>query len=510
MALAGDSGDQRAERAGPITPCLSAGAAANEGLVEIVVHERIPLANPSLPVIHPHGDLLEAQGDNLGDGALPVMGRRRDRVVRRESGLDRPCGVGVHLRAEPLIRRATGDSSPTICHDRTMTSAPLERWRPLFRGPFARWPRSSDAVLAILVSLAALFVTDEPGNDLVIRSISDIPVGAWILVAIAGAALYLRRSRPLVVLAVTLAAALLALALGYWDITGMSIVALYSVGRYAPDDRWNYISVVATVVVVVISDVVEAVPIGETVFGIVGTAVAWYIGRRVRFRGERTAQLARERATEAARIAAAERARIARELHDVVAHRVSLMTVQAGAAKIVAHDDPEAAVEAMEAVEKTGRLALDELRHLLDVLRPESDFDDRGPQPSLADIPRLVAQFRWAGLDVTLAMDGVAATQGVAPLQLSAYRIVQEALTNVLKHGGDTATAEVRLYNEGGNVVIEVVDDGEASTILPGSGHGIVGMRERAALLGGTLDAGARTEGGFRVVARLPVVEETG
>jgi signal transduction histidine kinase len=212
-----------------------------------------------------------------------------------------------------------------------------------------------------------------------------------------------------------------------------------------------------------------------------------------------------------------ERTRIARELHDVVAHRVSLMTVQAGAAKAVAAEDPEGALRAMGAVEEAGRQALDELRHLLGVLRPETDLDGLGPQPGLADLPRLVEQIRGAGLDVSLATDGVSAGLP-ARVDLFAYRIVQEALTNVLKHAGPGTRTEVRLGTDRNGIVIEVVDDGSADEGLESavgrqpsdsdrrsrSGHGIVGMRERALLLGGTLEARPRPGGGFLVVAHLP------
>jgi signal transduction histidine kinase len=203
-----------------------------------------------------------------------------------------------------------------------------------------------------------------------------------------------------------------------------------------------------------------------------------------------------------------ERTRIARELHDVVAHRVSLMTVQAGAAKTVAADDPEGALQAMEAVEDAGRQALVELRHLLGVLRPEAEVDGLGPQPGLGDVPRLVDEFREAGMDVSLTMNG-AQTDLPVSVDLSAYRIVQEALTNVLKHAGTGASAEVHLSSDNHGVAIEVLDNGHGATILPGSGHGIVGMRERALLSGGSLDAGPRPGGGFQVVAQLPIEDES-
>jgi signal transduction histidine kinase len=305
----------------------------------------------------------------------------------------------------------------------------------------------------------------------------------------------------------------------------VAIIALYSVGRHATNDRWGHVGVAAAIVVVSIDGLTAPAPWGEVVFGGVVMFVAWYVGRRLRLRAERAAQLLQEQAAEARRIVTEERTRIARELHDVVAHRVSLMTVQAGAAKAVAAEDPEGALRAMGAVEEAGRQALDELRHLLGVLRPETDLDGLGPQPGLADLPRLVEQIRGAGLDVSLATDGVSG-ELPARVDLFAYRIVQEALTNVLKHAGPGAHTEVRLGTDRSGIVIEVLDNGHANDKglesasgrrpddsdrqdrRSGSGHGIVGMRERALLLGGTLDARPRPGGGFRVVAHLPTAGE--
>ena len=380
-----------------------------------------------------------------------------------------------------------------------------------FRGPFARWPRAADGVLAIVVFLGTVFVTDGPGDSVVIRPIGDVPIPALLVFAVASAALYWRRRAPLAVLAVVLVAWASTIGSGYADLGGGAIIALYSAGRYATNDRWAYLGVGAAIFVVTLDNLADPAPWGEAVFGAVVMFVAWYVGRRLRMRQERAAQLLREQAAEARRIVIEERARIARELHDVVAHRVSLMTVQAGAAKAVAAQDPEGALRAMGAVEEAGRQALEELRHLLGVLRPETDPDGLGPQPGLADLPRLVEQIRRAGLDVSLATDGVAA-ELPARVDLFAYRIVQEALTNVLKHAGPGTHSKVRLGSDSSGIVIEVLDDGRGATALPGldpddagaRGHGIVGMRERARLLGGTLDARPRPGGGFSVVAHLP------
>jgi signal transduction histidine kinase len=375
-------------------------------------------------------------------------------------------------------------------------------------GPFTRWPHVADTVLALVVFLVVLLVSPEgPDDELTFRGVGEVSIAALIVSAVASGVLYWRRSQPLVVFGVTLGAT--ALSVGYSDAGMIGIAmffALYGVGRHASNDRWAYSALGGALVVVTISSLIDAVTVAQTGFGLFLTFFVWYVGRRLRIRGERAAQLEREQAAEARRAVAEERTRIARELHDVVAHRVSLMTVQAGAAKTVAADDPESASQAMHAVETAGRQALDELRHLLGVLRPEADAEALGPLPGLADVPRLVDQSRAAGLDVSLTIDD-GQIDLPARVDLSAYRIVQEALTNALKHAGPGARAEVRLHTDSRGVDIEVLDNGRGVTILTGSGHGIVGMRERALLLGGRLDVGPRAGGGFHVVAHLPLGE---
>ncbi len=381
-----------------------------------------------------------------------------------------------------------------------------------FRGPFARWPRTSDALLALFTFVVAAFTTEGPGDSVRFRHLDDLPLAVVLVFALASAALYWRRSSPLLVQAVAVASWAVTLGSGYADVGPMVIVAMYSAGRYGSDDRWGEVGAAAAVVVAVADGIIDpTTPWGEGVFAGVVVFGAWYVGRRLRLRKERAAQLLREQAAEARRIVTEERTRIARELHDVVAHRVSLMTVQAGAAQAVAADDLDAALAAMGAVEEAGRQALAEMRHLLGVLRPDASPDRLGPQPGLADLPRLVEQIRGAGVDVSMAMDAVPAALP-AQVDLFAYRIVQEALTNVLKHAGPGAHADVRLRTDRAGIVIEVLDNGRGRAFMPGSGvtqggsrgHGIVGMRERALLLGGTLDAGPRPDGGFRVVAHLP------
>jgi signal transduction histidine kinase len=214
---------------------------------------------------------------------------------------------------------------------------------------------------------------------------------------------------------------------------------------------------------------------------------------------QRERHAARLRASRAAAAIEEERARIARDLHDVVGHALTVMTVQAGAARLRLEPEDHPVLEQVEAIEETGREALLEMRRLVGVLR---DGDaPRGPQPGLAALPPLLERLRSVGTSVELTITG---EQGpLSPgVDLAAYRVVQEALTNVSKHAGP-ATATVTLTYGGDALSVEVSDDG-AGVPVDGSGHGLVGMRERVALYGGSLVAGPRPEGGFSVRATLP------
>jgi len=198
-----------------------------------------------------------------------------------------------------------------------------------------------------------------------------------------------------------------------------------------------------------------------------------------------------------------ERARIARELHDVVAHNISVMGVQAVAAnRILKADEPEVRT-ALTAIETTGRETVDEMRRMLGILRRSDDELALAPQPSLRDIDALVAQVRAAGLRVEARVEGEPRALP-AGLDLSAYRIVQEALTNALKHAAPSHVEVVVRYAENA-VVIEVSDDGSGGSAGRGTGNGLVGMRERVALFGGELRAGSRVEGGWALHATLPI-----
>ena len=223
---------------------------------------------------------------------------------------------------------------------------------------------------------------------------------------------------------------------------------------------------------------------------------------------ERAQQLESEREERAREAVRRERARIARELHDVVAHEMTVMTIQAAAARRVLESKPEEVGPALTAIEAAGHDALAEMRRLLGLLRTDHGGPEFTPQPGLGRIDGLIEQMRDAGLDVTLEVDGarVGLPTGV---DLSAYRIVQESLTNAMKHGGPGVRAAVRVVYGTNDVTVAVEDDGrgasEAMGPVNGSGHGIVGMRERAAMLGGDFTAGPRPGGGYRVKARLPI-----
>jgi signal transduction histidine kinase len=218
---------------------------------------------------------------------------------------------------------------------------------------------------------------------------------------------------------------------------------------------------------------------------------------------ERADHLEREREAEARAAVAEERARIARELHDVVGHSVSVMTVQASAVRRVLLPEQEKEREALEIVEQTGREALAEMRRLVGVLRRPEEGPALAPQPSLEYLDRLVAQARESGLPVEVRIEGEP-TQLPPGVDLTAYRLVQEGLTNAIKHARASKANVVVRYADGA-VEILVTDDGDGGGDGEGGGHGLVGMRERVAVYGGELDAGPRPEGGYALKARLPV-----
>ena len=227
------------------------------------------------------------------------------------------------------------------------------------------------------------------------------------------------------------------------------------------------------------------------------TTLPWAAGRAVQARQRGGEASAREAVV-------AERARIARELHDMVAHAVSIMVVKAEAADAVLERRPDQAREQLSTVMHTGREALDEMTRLLGMLRQSDEPRELAPQPGIARLPELIADVEAAGLPVDYSTEGVTRPLR-AGVDLAVYRIVQEALTNARKHGGDRTAATVRLTYDDDTVAIDVRDNGNATTNGHKGGHGLVGMRERVALYGGTLDAGPLATGGFAVRAVLPL-----
>jgi signal transduction histidine kinase len=331
----------------------------------------------------------------------------------------------------------------------------------------------------------------------------------------------LRRRFPLGVLAtVAVATLVLELALGNpadekqysFEVFVAWLIVAYSTGMHT-EGRRHRLAVaiaVATAVVWIVWSYAAAESDQNTLPSTFFALVAWLAGRTMRRRqqlvellGDRARQLEREREERVRAMVAEERGRIARELHDVVAHSVSVMVVQAQAGPRLV-GDPARATGAFEAIEASGREALVELRRLLGILRTGDDQLAVGPQPGLASLDGLVEQMGESGLAVELCIEGepVPIPPGV---DLSAYRIVQEALTNTLRHAGD-ANARVGVRYGPSALELEIVDDGAgAPAKVNGSGHGLIGMRERTALYGGRLDAGPRPGGGYSVRARLPL-----
>ena len=256
---------------------------------------------------------------------------------------------------------------------------------------------------------------------------------------------------------------------------------------------------------------------GATLFA--GPALlAWVLGDSMRYRRayyasleDRAARLEAERDAQAQIAAVAERARIARELHDVIAHNVSVMVVQADGASYALDADPGRAREALAAISATGRQALAEMRRLLGVLRREEEGGafERAPQPGIGELGELLDQARGAGLPVSFAVEGdpQPLPSGIA---LAAYRIVQESLTNTRKHAGPMASASVTLRYADTALVLAISDDGRGdlggAAMPEATGHGLTGMRERVAACGGSVAAGPRPGGGFEVVATLPLI----
>ncbi|MFD7436557.1 sensor histidine kinase [Streptomyces sp. NPDC059861] len=357
---------------------------------------------------------------------------------------------------------------------------------------------------------------------------SDLPAFVVPITLVLCLVLALRRRMPekMLVLAAAVGVAQLALDVGRLPANFAMLVIVYTVA--AIGERWaSRFALAGGLCAAPLAQIRWPEPqtsvagnIALAIFLTVPFALAWVLGDSIRTRRayfaqleERAARLEKEREAQSKVAVAAERARIARELHDVVAHNVSVMVVQADGAAYVLDAAPDQAKKALETISSTGRQALAEMRRLLGVLRTgeHQEGGEYVPQPDVEQIEDLVEQCRASGLPVDFKIEG---TPRPLPsgVELTAYRIVQEALTNTRKHGGPNAGASVRLvyFDDGLGLLIE--DDGKGAPHelyedggLDGQGHGLIGMRERVGMVGGTLDAGPRPGGGFRISALLPL-----
>ena len=376
-----------------------------------------------------------------------------------------------------------------------------------------RHPRLVDGVLAAALLLTGIGPVVAKGNLLL------VPVLLGLAVPVV-----FRRANPIGSYATAVVAGGIQVALGLRPVpTDLAIlILLYTLAAYCS----RRVSVWGLAVCLVGSAIgvarwwsampAQAVPgrlAAEAVLFAGPALLAWVLGDSMRYRRayyasleDRAARLERERDAQARVAAVAERARIARELHDVIAHNVSVMVVQADGASYALATDPGRAKEALAAISATGRQALAEMRRMLGVLRREEEGPPelRAPQPGIGELGELLDQARMAGLPVSFTVEGFPRPLpgGVA---LAAYRIVQESLTNTRKHAGPVASASVVLRYSAEAVVLAISDDGRGAAAPDGAGHGLTGMRERVAMYGGSVAAGPRSGGGFEVVATLPL-----
>jgi signal transduction histidine kinase len=385
------------------------------------------------------------------------------------------------------------------------------------RLPVSAWV--FDSVLALAAAgVGTAFFVSEPMATGLPRGTLVLGYGLMLLHTLPLAA---RRRFPLPVLATSVASGLAFAALDLPpDHLGPAIlVAVYSVAAYG--DRWVSLAGLAVAALGLAAVQlprarVEAPP-ARVGYALI-FAAAWLLGYFAHnYRAyaarleERTAELERAREALARRAVTEERLRLARELHDVVAHSMSVIAVQSGVGAHVADSQPEEVGKVLAAIETTSRSALTELRRLLGVLRQDSEPPGSlAPVPGLADLDGLLAEVGKAGLAVKLRVEGTPSPLP-AGVDLSAYRIVQEALTNVVKHA-DTTRAQVTIRYRDRELTVEVTDDGRGAGAVAddgrvGTGHGLIGMRERVAAFGGNLEVGPRPDGGFRVAARLPLAD---
>jgi signal transduction histidine kinase len=401
-----------------------------------------------------------------------------------------------------------------------------------------RHPTAADAAFAAILAATALVSVYATFELLQQDPAFKEPAKSGIILALSAVMLplTLRRRFPLAVACLVIGAFVIGRLVSNPDVPGLAAwegtmtvwacwIALYSAVVHGRRTRRTAL-VVALLSAAMLGEVIRelffykggaytGLPLNEAVllaYNIVSIALPIMLGAAVRSRRDRereldarTRELQSEREENARSAVLEERVRIARELHDVVAHHVSVMGVQAGAARRVMAQQPSKAEEVLSSIEASSRQAVLELHRLLGVLRRADQPDELAPQPDLAQLPELIAQAGQGGLTVELSIEG---EQRALPrtLEVSAYRVIQEALTNALRHSGGT-TATVRVDYQPGALEVEVVDDGTGNGTSSGTvgGHGLMGMRERVGLHGGHLRAGRRAGGGFAVHATFPL-----
>lgn len=371
-----------------------------------------------------------------------------------------------------------------------------------------------DLLLAVWISLVIgnSTLSAAPGLS------SGTVVTVWLVAVAVSVPLAVRRRRPIPVFGVVLTSAIVAVSLGMSvSATALAVaVALYQVAL-SVGSRRSVVALGAALLGVTLVTVFTAAVLDPDLFLVVpdtqsfntgllsllsfswfAIGAGWTLGRSVRARRESAGQIAEHRAQKAV---SEERLRIAREMHDVVAHSMSVIVMKAAVANHVYDTRPEESREALGVIESVGRGALADIHRVLGSLRSEGE-PDLAPSPGLDEVPRLVENARLADVQVELDRGPIPVLP--TAVQLSAYRIVQEALTNVIKHAAAPVRCTVRITAEPGELTLAVIDDGIPRGPVGKPGHGVIGMRERAALHHGTLVAGRQPGGGFAVHARLP------
>lgn len=377
------------------------------------------------------------------------------------------------------------------------------------------WGRTVDALFVLGVVVTAIAEIWVPLDS---RQGDGRPIVSTTQVLVVAGALWWRRTQPVPVAAVVAAGLIIPSALppAYLLFFGQFVplcIATFSVARHATG-RGPWIGAGVIAATLLYADLFIPLMGGTTEilyhWGVL--TVCFAVGRWqavMADRAERSRQQAIAAEIAAAEAVLAERTRIARELHDIVAHAMSVMVVQAGAAEQLTEDDPVRVRKSLSAIRSTGTEALGEMRRLVGMLRDDSDVGLLAPQPGLSGLKALVDEASETGLPVTLEVSGDERDLP-AGVDLAAYRIVQEALTNARRHAVGASQVSVAIRFEPERLELEVADDGRASADTTGSGHGLVGMRERVALYDGTLAAEQLADGGFRVLARLPLAPVQG